>query len=282
VWEVVSQAAAVVQAMVEAAQEAFGQVVAWVERFITDVLAAPINAMKAAMDSWLADVGRVMGLLFDPGGRQLTPDAAMASLQSVLFSTDLWPLLMGVSIAIQALEGLLIGLTVGTGAGGAVLLVASLVAGELKGAVAKALLVGLGAGIAVFAASLVYETLFPGGHPVLDGLTAVAGMTAGTFLVFIVQELWLRRTPVGAVWPGVADVIGFAIATIGFFIAWQAPGLVANDLVVTAVDAALAGLGIAVFFDSPLDIPPIGYLDEGVDAAFFGFSVASVAAEAAR
>ncbi len=48
--------------------------------------------------------------------------------------------------------------------------------------------------------------------------------------------------------------------------------------------AALAGLGlgIAVFFHSPLDVPPVGYIDEGVDAAFFGLSVASVAAEAAR
>lgn len=286
IWDWGMQAAGEVQGAAQAAIDKVGEVfwsmVAWVEWFITDVLAAPINAMMALMDAWLAEVGRVMDLIFDPEGSQLTADAAMASLQSVLFSPGFWSVLLGVSIAIQALEGLLIGLTVGTGAGGLILLVASLLSGELKGAVTKALLVGLGVGIATFAGVLIYETLFPGGHPILDTPVAAVGMTVGTFLVFIIQELWLLQTPEGAIWPGVADIVGWAISALGFLIAWQVPGLVANDLVVTAVGAALAGLGlgIAVIFDSPLDVPPMGYLDEGVDAAFFGFSVASVVAEA--
>lgn len=71
--------------------------------------------------------------------------------------------------------------------------------------------------------------------------------------------------------------------TTGSLIAWQAPGLVANPLLVTAMGAVLPGLGlgITVFFHSPLDVPPFGYIDEGVDAAFFGFSAAALAPEAA-
>lgn len=77
--------------------------------------------------------------------------------------------------------------------------------------------------------------------------------------------------------------MGWVIMTTGSLIVWQAPGLVANPLLVTAVGAVLPGLGLgtAVFFHSPIDVPPWGYLDEGVDAFSFGFSMASVATEAA-
>lgn len=73
------------------------------------------------------------------------------------------------------------------------------------------------------------------------------------------------------------------IAAVGFLITWQTPDVVADTLLVTALGATLAGLGlgIAVFFHSPLDVPPFGYIDEGVDAAFFGFSAAALATEAA-
>lgn len=274
VWEaaveVVEKANQVLQALVE-----------WAEWFITQVLAAPVNAMLALADAWLADVGRVMDILFDPESRQMTADTAMASLQSVLFSPSFWPVLLGVSIAIQALEGLLIGLTVGTGAGGALLFVASLISGELEGMVARALLVGLAAGIASFAGALVYETIFAEGKPVLDTPIA-AGVTAGTFIVTAIQMVYASLELRELVWPGGGDLVGWVLAAAGFFIASQVPGLVANPLLVTAMGAALSGLGlgIAVLFHSPLDVPPIGYIDEGVDAVFFGFSLASVLAEA--
>jgi hypothetical protein len=58
VWKVVSEAAAVVQAMVGAAQEAFGQVVAWVWNFIVATMNATFGPLVDAIVEVLNEWGR--------------------------------------------------------------------------------------------------------------------------------------------------------------------------------------------------------------------------------
>jgi hypothetical protein len=270
----------------EAVQNAVNAIVEWIKQQITAVLSPLIEPIYNMINTFIQDLNNVFALI----GSKISDKSSCVSLLAtdhgtnyedernvyiaslliqIILTSSLLSLLLALSVAFQIIEGILGALKFIPGIG--------TLGGFVASIVAKTIITTMVLAVTLTFSSTVGEiisAIIPKDSPWWQ--TAL-GTTMAGILPIMIQYLYVGLRYHKWLSPGLGDIIGLALALLGFIISYYAKDYPLIGAIVGCL-LALIGLIIGIsnpFGPSPIEncAPEVGYLDEIVSAGCFGFSL---------